>query len=198
VSERRERLLPRACGLAAAGAASCGGVLLAYVRPGFDRLRPGTDPARLDVHLVATAMLDVLHVAFGVAFLACAAALAGRAWRAAAGRRSGAAAGLLTVAAIVAVATGLVVPWRELLPWAEGLGRNRARAALVLDAEGPFSELVDVRASYEPERRRVPGGSLTPAGLVTLVALHALALPIALIALRRARSGPRSPARTDP
>ncbi len=185
-----------ACRTAAGLTVACGVALLGYVRPGFDRLRPGTDPTRLDAHLALTTALDVVHVVAGVACLALAAwpAVQGS-WAGARWRRHVAVATLAVGVALV-LATGLVVPWRELLPWSEGMGRNRARPALVLEAEGPFSELIDVRASYEPERRSVPGGSVTGAGIATLVALHALALPVTVWGLRRARAARQAPART--
>jgi hypothetical protein len=89
------------------------------------------------------------------------------------------------------MATGLVTPWKRLLPWAPAVGHNMARS-MPLGQQGPFAELVGVNARYDDALFTVAGRRFGPKGTGRIFFAHVAVLPaltmaVTVVAWRRRR-----------
>ncbi len=159
-----------------------GGVLAVYHRPGGRGFFAGTHPARTGLHVAIERLFVWGHRAAAGALVLALALWAWRSWQ----RRRWQPttlpwgwAGVVTVA----LSTAFVVPWEAYLPWADAAAVTDLAPTRLSETEGPFSELVGLRAHY-PHGVDDPAwpAELRSRRRVVLAWVHVLAGPLGLLA----------------
>lgn len=151
---------------------------------------------RLGFDLVFTRGLELVHtfaahaiVVVGALWVATA-----RPWRRGRGWRIGIAGGVL--AAMLFLVTGHLIPWPDLLPWAERPGGNLRSSAALTGQEGPFPELVGVRLEYGDSMFTVASRHFGALAVKRLFRAHVYWLPglvlVATALLLRRQASPRA------
>ena len=74
--------------------------------------------------------------------------------------------------------TGYLLPWDQLSIWAVTVGTNMGRATPLLDAEGPFADLVDINAHYDARALLTADRLVSDATLLRFYVLHCIFIPL--------------------
>jgi quinol-cytochrome oxidoreductase complex cytochrome b subunit len=76
--------------------------------------------------------------------------------------------------------SGYLLPWDQLAVWAVTVGADMARATPLLGHEGPFSDLLGMKANNDVRFALLGGTTVGQATLLRFYVLHCVFLPIAL------------------